>query len=201
MQIIHQHLNFVIVCTFHFQRQNSCINHSSQNVYGLLFCSIKSSGFNEESLEIMLNWWETWALSLTSWILRYPKILKRISFGNGQDLWKPGKHVNSVFRTDFTTYSCDWFLLFFIKDLKIPEKFFIQWFPKMTSSVNRNVVHCGIILCAFRGIKLANVWGILFFFWKKGRNEFNWMVMDVSSNHELSRKRRAKSKLLFFSSY
>ena len=98
-------------------------------------------------------------------------------------------------------YSCDWFLLFFIKDLKIPEKFFIQWFPKMTSSVNRNVVHCGIILCAFRGIKLANVWGILFFFWKKGRNEFNWMVMDVSSNHELSRKRRAKSKLLFFSSY
>ena len=103
MQIIHQHLNFVIVCTFHFQRQNSCINHSSQNVYGLLFCSIKSSGFNEESLEIMLNWWETWALSLTSWILRYPKILKRISFGNGQDLWKPGKHVNSVFRTDFTT--------------------------------------------------------------------------------------------------
>ena len=40
-----------------------------------------------------MNWWETLALRLMSWISRYPKILTRISFGNG-------KHSNSVFKTD-----------------------------------------------------------------------------------------------------
>ena len=42
-----------------------------------------------------MNWWETLALRLMSLILKYPKILTRISFGNG-------KHPNSVFKIDVT---------------------------------------------------------------------------------------------------
>ena len=92
MQINHQDLNLSSFPLFIFSNLKIVVSIILHKTFIDFFYAQSNVQASLKSLliEIMLNWWETWAPSRIFWISRYPKILKRISFGNS-------KQANSVF--------------------------------------------------------------------------------------------------------